>query len=305
MKEIMEENYQLAKWLNDEMTEAELKEFQSQPDYHLYEKIKQYSSELQTDSFNDDKMLSTILASKKETPKVVPLYRNWVFRIAAILVLGFGLFFTYQTITPTTQLAENGKETTFLLPDNSEVVLNSGSEIEYKKWNWDDNRNLELQGEAYFKVAKGKKFQVNTNLGKVSVLGTQFNVKARNNRFDVTCFEGRVKVNYNSEEVILTKGQTVSFENNVKIIHQAVALEKPLWTVNQMDFEKENLTNVLDEIQRQYSITIEAKDIQSEQLFTGKIPADNIEVALQIIASTYHLKINKINTSSYSMEETK
>lgn len=301
----MEENYQLAKWLNDEMTEAELKEFQSQPDYHLYEKIKQYSSELQTDSFNEDKMLSTILASKKETQKVVPLYQNWMFRIAAILVLGFGMFFTYQTITPTTQLAENGKETTFLLPDNSEVVLNSGSEIEYKKWNWDDNRNLELQGEAYFKVAKGKKFKVNTNLGKVSVLGTQFNVKSRNNRFDVTCFEGRVKVNYNSEEVILTKGQTVSFENNVKIIHQAVALEKPLWTVNQMDFEKENLTNVLDEIQRQYSITIEAKDIQSEQLFTGKIPADNIEVALQIIASTYHLKINKINTSSYSMEETK
>lgn len=301
----MEENYQLAKWLNDEMTEAELKEFQSQPDYHLYEKIKQYSSELQTDSFNEDTMLSTILASKKETPKVVPMYQNWVFRIAAILVLGFGMFFTYQTITPTTQLAENGKETTFLLPDNSEVVLNSGSEIEYKKWNWDDNRNLQLQGEAYFKVAKGKKFQVNTNLGKVSVLGTQFNVKSRNNRFDVTCFEGRVKVNYNSEEVILTKGQTVSFENNVKIIHQAVALEKPLWTVNQMDFEKESLTNVLDEIQRQYSITIEAKDIQSEQLFTGKIPADNIEVALQIIASTYHLKINKINTSSYSMEETK
>lgn len=291
----MEENYPLAKWLNDEMTEAELKEFQSQPDYHLYEKIKQYSSELQTESFNEEGMLSTILASKKETPKVVPLHRNWMFRIAAILILGFGLFFTYQTITPTTQLAENGKETTFLLPDNSEVVLNSGSEIEYKKWNWDDNRNLELKGEAYFRVAKGKKFQVNTNLGKVSVLGTQFNVKARNKRFDVTCYEGRVKVNYNSEEVILTKGQTVSFENNVKIVHQEVALEKPLWTIDQMDFEKENLTNVLEEIQRQYTITIEAKDIQSEQLFTGKIPADNLEVALQIIASTYHLNYQKIN----------
>lgn len=293
MKEIMEENYQLAKWLNDEMTEAELQEFQSQPDYHLYEKIKHYSSELQTDSFNEDTMLNTILASKKETPKVVPLYRNWMFRIAAILVLGFGLFFTYQTVTPTTQLAENGKETIFALPDNSEVVLNSGSEIEYKKWNWDNNRNLKLQGEAYFKVAKGKKFQVNTNLGKVSVLGTQFNVKARNNRFDVTCFEGRVKVNYNSGEVILTKGQTVSFENNVKIIHQAVAHEKPLWTLDQMDFEKENLTNVLDEIQRQYNIKINAKSVESEQLFTGKIPANNIDVAIQIIASTYHLKHQK------------
>lgn len=301
----MEENYQLAKWLNDEMTEAELNQFQSQPDYHLYEKIKHYSSELQTDSFNEDRMLNTILASEKETPKVVPLYRNWMFRIAAILVLGFGLFFTYQTLTPTTQLAENGKETTFLLPDNSEVVLNSGSEIEYKKWNWDDNRNLELQGEAYFKVAKGKKFQVNTNLGKVSVLGTQFNVKARNNRFDVTCFEGRVKVNYNSEEVILTQGQTVSFENNQKIIHHTVALEKPLWILNQMDFEKEHINTIIEEIERQYSCKIELNNIQSDQLFTGKLPADNIDIALQIIASSYHLKINKINTSSYSMEETK
>lgn len=301
----MEENYQLAKWLNDEMTEAELKEFQSQPDYHLYEKIKQYSSELQTNSFNEEAMLSTILASKKETPKVVPLYRNWMFRIAAVLVLGLGLLFTYQTVSSTTQLAENGKETTFLLPDNSEVVLNSGSEIEYKKWNWDDNRNLQLQGEAYFKVAKGKKFQVNTDLGKVSVLGTQFNVKARNNRFDVTCYEGRVKVNYNSEEVILTQGQTVSFENNKKIIHHNVDLEKPLWIENQMDFEQEKINTIIEEIERQYNCSIELKNGSSEQLFTGKLPADNIDVALQIIASSYHLKINKINSTSYSMEETK
>lgn len=301
----MEENYQLAKWLNDEMTEAELNQFQSQPDYHLYEKIKHYSSELQTESFNEDAVLNTILASKKESPKVIPFQQNWFFRIAAVLILGFGMFFTYQNFSTSTELAENGKQTTFTLPDNSEVVLNSGSTIEYKKRNWDDNRNLQLDGEAYFKVAKGKKFQVNTDLGTVSVLGTQFNVKERNNRFDVTCYEGRVKVNYNQFEVIITKGETVSFENNEKIIHQPIALEQPLWTVKQMDFEKENLTNVLDEIQRQYNVTIEAKDIQSEQLFTGKLPADNLDIALEIIASTYHLKIKQLKPTSYSMQETK
>lgn len=301
----MEENYELAKWLNDEMTEAELQEFRSRPDYHLYEKIKTYSSQLETDNFNQEDMLNTIIASKKETAKVIPLHRNWMFRAAAVLVLGFGLFFTYQTITPTTQWSKNGEETVFSLPDNSEVILNSGSKIEYRKWNWDNNRNLNLQGEAYFRVAKGKKFEVNTDLGTVSVLGTQFNVKARNNRFDVTCYEGKVKVNYQSDEVILTKGQTVSFENKIKIIHQTVTHEKPLWTVNQMDFEKENLVSVLDEIQRQYNISIETKNIRSEQLFTGKIPAGNIDVALQIIASTYHLKISKINSTTYSMEEMK
>jgi len=301
----MEEKYPLAKWLNDEMTEAELNEFQSQPDYHLYEKIKKYTAALQPESFNQDAMLNTILSSKKETVKVVQLHQNWIFRIAALLTLGFGLFATYQNVSTSNYLAKNGEETTFSLPDNSEVTLNSGSEIEYKKWNWDHNRNLNLAGEAYFKVTKGKKFQVNTNLGTVIVLGTQFNVKVRENRFDVTCFEGRVQVNYNNQEVILTKGQTVSFKNNVKIIHQEVALEQPLSTSNQMDFEKETITTIFEEIQRQYNITIENKNIQSEQLFTGKIPADTIEIALQIIASTYHLKITKINANSYNMEEMK
>ncbi len=301
----MEENYKLAKWINDEMTEAELNEFKAQPDYHLYEKIRNYSAELQPQGFNEDGMLHTILSAEKATSKVVPLYRNWMFRVAAILVLGIGMFFTYQNASTASYSAENGEETKFTLPDNSEVVLNSGSEIDFKKWNWDDNRNLNLSGEAYFKVAKGKKFQVNTNLGKVSVLGTQFNVKARNNRFDVTCYEGRVQVNYNNQEVILTQGQTVSFANNTKIISQTVSDSKPLWTVEQIAFEKETLSAIIEEIQRTYNITIETKNTASSQLFTGKIPADNIDVALQIIASSYHLKISNTNPTIYTMEEMK
>ena len=303
----MEEKYLLAKWLNDEMTEAELEEFKLESDYHLFQKIKEASSELQTERFDDEAMLATILSVEKATtkPKVIPLYKNLIFKVAAVLVIGLGLLLTYQSFSSTTQFAENGKEISFLLPDNSEVVLNSSSEIEYKKWNWDNNRTLQLKGEAYFKVAKGKKFEVNTNLGKVNVLGTQFNVKARKNRFDITCYEGKVKVNYSSEEIILTKGQTVSFENNKKIIHHSISNEKPLWTLNQIDFEKEQINTIMEEIERQYNYTIELKDKPSEQLFTGKLPDNNIDVALQIIASTYHLKVIKNNTNSYSLEKIK
>ena len=142
-------------------------------------------------------------------------------------------------------------------------------------------------------------------MGNVTVLGTQFNVKVRNNRFDVTCFEGRVKVNYQTQEVIVSKGQTIAFENNQKIIAQNVAITKPLWTMHQMAFEKEKLAEVFAEIEREYNIQIEAKNIESEQLFSGKIPADNIDIALQIIATTYHLKITKINETSYVLEVTK
>lgn len=300
----MEENYKLAKWLNDEMSEEELIDFQSEADFHLYQKIKQYSSELATADFKEDEALSKVLATKKPQPKVIAMQPNWFLRIAAILVIGFGLYFGYNNFSTTTELADNAKQTTFSLPDNSEVVLNSGSEIAYKKWNWDSNRNLELKGEAYFKVAKGKKFQVNTELGTVSVLGTQFNVKARNNRLDVTCFEGRVKVNYKNQEVIITQGQTVAFENDEQIIAQNTSDTKPLWTSNEIGFEKEKIVNVLKEIERTYAVTIDAKNVMSEQLFTGKLPANNSEVALQIIASTYHLKITKTSPTSYSLEET-
>jgi transmembrane sensor len=301
----MEENYKLAKWINDEMTEEELIEFQSESDYHLYQKIKLYSSELETPNFNEQELFSKIIASKNKTPKVIALQPNWFLRIAAVLVVSLGLLFTYYTFSTSTQLAENGKQTTFSLPDNSEVVLNSGSEIEYKKWNWSNNRNLNLTGEAYFRVAKGKKFQVITNLGKVSVLGTQFNVKARKNRFDVTCFEGRVKVDYKNQEVIITKGQTVAFENDVKIIEGNTTETKPTWTAQEMAFEKENLANVIEEIQRQYNLTITSDEINSEQLFTGKIPSNNIVVTLQISAASYHLRIIKRNETSYTLQEMK
>jgi transmembrane sensor len=300
----MEENYKLAKWLNDEMSEEELMDFQSEADYHLYQKIKLHSSELATADFKEDEVLTKILATKKPQPKVIAMQPNWFLRIAAVLVIGFGLYFGYNNFSTTTELADNAKQTTFSLPDNSEVVLNSGSEVAYKKWNWDSNRNLELKGEAYFKVAKGKKFQVETDLGTVSVLGTQFNVKARNNRFDITCFEGRVKVNYKNKEVIVTGGQTVAFENDVQILAQNTSDTKPLWTSKEIGFEKEKIANIISELERTYAITIDAKNVLTEQLFTGKLPANNCDVALQIIASTYHLKITKTTPTSYSLEET-
>ena len=301
----MEENYVLAKWLNDEITDAELKEFKLNDDYHLYEKIKNYSASLETPSFNENELLSTILSSKKSTTKVISFYNNWFVKIAAILVLAFGLLFTFNTFSKEEFIAKNGEKNNFLLPDNSQVFLNSGSQIEYKNWNWKDNRTLNLTGEAYFKVAKGKKFEVKTSLGKVTVLGTQFNVKARKNRFDISCFEGKVKVNYNNKEIILTKGKTVSFENNNKIIDKNITNTNPFWQNNEMAFQYDKIDTIVEEIQRNYAVTIDFSKIKSDQLFTGKIPMNDINVALKIIASSYHLQIKKVTNSNYIFEKSK
>ncbi|PAM93778.1 iron dicitrate transport regulator FecR [Flavobacterium sp. IR1] len=298
----MKKNQLLAKWLNNDLSQDELAAFEASPDFEKYQKIKNYTDHLAIADLDEDTMLADILKQKKATPKVVPLYKKRYFQVAAILVLALGITLTFKIAVHKTETADFGKQTSFLLPDNSEVVLNSGSEIGYKKWNWQNNRHLDLQGEAYFRVAKGKRFEVQTKLGKVTVLGTQFNVKTRKNRFDVVCYEGRVQVNYANTQIVLTHGQGVSFENG-KQLKLDVAVSKPEWIDHSIAFYKENIRTILDEVERQYNITIELNAKDTTSLFTGKLPAQNLDTALQIISTTYDLKVEKVSKNKIIIDE--
>ena len=117
----MEENYQLAKWLNGEMSEAELKEFQAQPDFATYEKIKKYSAALEAPAFDEVKVLTNVLNSSKKEVKTISLTQHWLLRVAAVLVIGLGVFFTFKNFSAATEYAENGNQKNFFLPDHSEV----------------------------------------------------------------------------------------------------------------------------------------------------------------------------------------
>lgn len=298
----MKKNQLLAKWLNNDLSQDELAAFEASPDFEKYQKIKNYTDHLAIADLDEDTMLADILKQKKATSKVVPLYKKRYFQVAAILVLALGITLTFKIAVHKTETADFGKQTSFLLPDNSEVVLNSGSEIGYKKWNWQNNRHLDLQGEAYFRVAKGKRFEVQTKLGKVTVLGTQFNVKTRKNRFDVVCYEGRVQVNYANTQIVLTHGQGVSFENG-KQLKLDVAVSKPEWIDHSIAFYKENIRTILDEVERQYNITIELNTKDTTSLFTGKLPAQNLDTALQIISTTYDLKVEKVSKNKIIIDE--
>ncbi len=290
----MDENYFLAKWLNDELTQEELVMFMASPDFQKYEKIKNYTSQLKVADYDEDLALIKIKQSKKSNPKTIYLFNNVFFRIAAVLFFSLGIFLSYQSLAVQSEIAENGTKTSFLLPDNSEVVLNSGSEIDFKKWNWNKNRFLNLKGEAYFKVAKGRKFEVKTAIGTIAVLGTQFNVKSRGSRLEVVCYEGRVKVNYKNEQLVLLPGQSVSFESNSKITHSEIKDVKPTWISNNLiSFEKASLNEIIAEIERQYNCKIELNSPNSLDFFTGKLPTNNLDLALEICATTFHLETYK------------
>ena len=288
----MEEDYKLAKWLDGGMTESELKAFQETPEYATYIKIAHYSNHLKTPVFDENLMLQNVVATQKSIPKVIPLYQSKWLRIAAILVVFLGLTYVLKSESTFTEYADNAKKTTFLLPDDSEIVLNSGSEIKYKKWNWNNQRSLELKGEAFFKVAKGKTFDVQTDLGIVTVVGTQFGVKSRENRMEVYCYEGKVRVQNKGQITYLTKGKHVHYENNKQIV-TAFSDSIPLWLQNKMTFESEDLAAISAEMERQYGVKISVKNVPLDQQFTGTIPSNDLDVALEIICKTFQLKATK------------
>jgi ferric-dicitrate binding protein FerR (iron transport regulator) len=288
----MKEDIKLAKWLDGRMTEKELREFEALPGFETYRKIKEYSGVLTAPDTDIENIYQNVTRNKNKRSGVRKL-NPWLAKIAAVLVVTLGLSYFFYTTHTTNTIAETGNRTEFLLPDNSSVVLNSGSEAEFRTWNWDNNRKVELKGEAFFKVAKGKKFDVITNLGTVTVVGTQFNVKARENRFDVTCFEGKVIVKSNGKEVTLTPGQSVAFEKGKNIIVPLEEADQPGWITYEIDFHNEKLANVIAEMERQYNVTIDLPEEGSYSPFNGPLPMNDLNTALDNITTIYNLKTER------------
>lgn len=299
----MKDENKLARWLNDEMDGQELKEFMASPDYETYQKIRDYSAQLRAPETDMDALYNRIAQNRgrKKSSRVIKL-SPWLTRIAAVLVIALGITFYFYAADTTTHVADAGQRTEFLLPDNSAVTLNAGSGAEFRTWNWDNNRTVELDGEAFFKVAKGKTFHVVTPLGKVTVVGTQFNVKARGNRFNVACFEGRVKVTANNETVELTPGKNVIFEDG-KIIDMLTDNSlRPGWLNHEITFTGEPLEDVIAELERQFNIEIELNAKVADR-YKGTIPVNDLNTALESIKTAYQLKSVKTgNTIVLSSE---
>lgn len=132
---------------------------------------------------------------------------KWAAGFAILIgVLGFLAYTTGGVSVSTT----DGPTLTAFLPDGSEVILNTNTEITYNKWFWMVSKDLDLHGEGFFQVVPGGKFTVNTPQGAVAVLGTSFNVIGRQDVFEVACKTGRVAVSSASgNSVELTPGMKV------------------------------------------------------------------------------------------------
>lgn len=284
----------IKKWLDNNLNNEELKAFEALDDYNELIKISKYTKGFKAPEFNSEEVYNSILQTTQEqqtnnTP-------NWLYKaisIAAMFLISFGVYL-YTKNSTTSYNTNFAEKKEIVLPDNSIVKLNAKSTLTLNTDHWDEKRHVTLDGEAFFKVEKGSSFNVITSSGTVTVLGTQFNVKQRDNYFEVVCYEGSVNVNYKNEHTILKLGDSFLVTDTL-VSNPKISNTQPLWLNNISQFKSIAFKNVIAEFERQYNVTVITKQINTNELFTGKFTHKNIDIALQSITQPLQITYTKTN----------
>jgi transmembrane sensor len=232
---------------------------------------------------------------ESKSRQLVPV---WM-RIAAAAVLVIALTipafmrFYYRSVN-----CPAGRHSTVLLPDGSTIIMNASSTINYHPFWWKFSREVNLKGEAFFKVQKGIKFEVVSNLGKTSVLGTSFNIYARNSEYKVACFTGIVKVvprnntETHNQVVVLRPNDkaTLTPGGSFTVERSQVDRTSASWIKNEFVFTSAPFAEVVAEIERQYGVTIKLSGKQ-DFLYTGNFTKrESIENVLTLICKPFDVK---------------
>ena len=183
------------------------------------------------------KELGVDLTIEREAPFETPIYNNrkryWLLS-TAVLALLFISYYSYSLFFPSANTlakakadksevsTKYGSRTKLLLPDGTQVWLNSGSKLSYDKAYGSGIREVALSGEAYFDVVKNpsQPFVIHTASIDIKVLGTAFNVKSfpgeRNT--ETSLIRGSIEVtlhNHPAQKIILSPNEKLITANEL------------------------------------------------------------------------------------------
>lgn len=228
---------------------------------------------------------------------------NNLFKYAAIFILGMTITTLSVYLTERkgwigsnkefiqTVVADKGQISKVILPDSSVVWINSGSKITYNSRFAENNRKIQLVGQAFFHAAHNETipFVVDVNGFLVKVLGTKFDVNAYSGEKNIRVVleSGRVELHQASDhdfKYTLTPGEMATFNpENKKLTIDKVKPELfSSWKEGVLIFRDKPMAEVLDAIQRRYNIDIEVKDANIyKSVFTARISNEPLDKVLK------------------------
>jgi ferric-dicitrate binding protein FerR (iron transport regulator) len=189
-----------------------------------------------------------------------------------------------------------------VLPDNSIVYLNAGSQLKYSVEGLKGKREVFLDGEAWFEVTKNEKkpFVVHTPYYDVNVLGTQFNVKAYKSDAEIatTLEQGSVQITSSdnlklAQTAILQPGEQLVYNTqnrtiNVKDVETRMFTA---WKENKLIFINMNLKDLFVVLERKYGVDIQVtNNLILNYHYDGTIKNETILEVLDLLKETLPIK---------------
>lgn len=245
------------------------------------------------------------LAEKMQQTPPVPrrrlVFRPFVYAVAAVALVLLSLGFFARNYSRTID-TKAGEHFTAMLPDGSSVLLNAETSMRYLPYWWRFERKLWFNGEGFFEVKKGKKFSVVSELGETVVLGTSFNIFARENIYKVTCITGSVKViSPKNQSLVLFPNTKAEIDENgtIKLIEQAEPTIETGWKNQLFFFTAAPLAEVFREIERQYGIRLKNTAVPVG-LYTGNFRKENkVEDVLKVVCLPMGLDYKKLSDKEF------
>lgn len=200
-----------------------------------------------------------------------------------------------EALETNTLSTANGETYQIRFPDGTVVWLNAASSITYPvSFNTRKGRQVQLNGEAYFEVAKDKAhpFIVQSTGQEVEVLGTHFNINsyADEGAVRTTLLEGAVKVtNLKSKasNFLNPNQQAILTGANEIQVRDLDAQASISWKKGQFTFDREEISSIMRKVARWYNVQIVYKDNLNGVKLTGSVSRfENISKLLKILENT-------------------
>ena len=214
----------------------------------------------------------------------------------------------YAAIPLTEITTQGGEQVSITLPDKSVVALNSLSSIKYAPQDFcKDNREIEFEGEAHYKVAKDARhpFIIHMQGMEIKVLGTEFNVinRKKEQTAEVALLNGSVML------TSLANGSTYTMKpNEIVVVNKLTGRmdvrevshieDACAWQKKQLVFRDASLGKVIRSLEKNYGVEIAVK-MDTIEPFTGTLPNNNLTEALQIVSEAYQVKFSKTPAGKY------
>lgn len=226
---------------------------------------------------------------------------KWISSLFLIAIFCLVIVSVYkQCIIDNDIRTKKGEQTEMLLPCGSIMHLAPDSNMKMQKEHWGDNRNIKLEGQAYFEITDGVPFHVNTKLGNVSTYSSQVEVWESGNKLKVVCFRGQVEVVTTQNETRFIKaGEYLTIDNSVAseiYFHRGETAE---FLLGEIVYTGVLPKKIAEEIERFYGVKVNLIRIQSNKFFSGSLDLKDLANAAQSIAQAmewnYELQDSKLS----------